>query len=405
MRTVAAVPSDPSTTADRLLLAVTATPQALLPHLRDAWAGGPAVLPLDPRLPLTSRSALLAGINPGAVSRDGSIVSLPFAVPVPDDVVAVVPTSGSTGHPKAVMLTRPALEASVTTGLARTDADPSVPWLCALPVSHIAGLLVLLRGIVTGTPALLHEEFDAERIATLAGPYHLAVVPTMLRRLLEAGADPSRWGSVLVGGARVPETMREQVPQLVETYGMTETCGGCVYDGIPLPEVTVNEQADGRLRIDSPTVMAGYHLPGAGVRGRGIGLNSDGSFTSEDIGHVAADGAVTVLGRDDDVIITGGEKVVASAVAARIEQHQAVVEAEVIGVPDAEWGQRVVAVVVPAQVGAILSLNLLRSFVADSMPRYAAPQDLVVTNTLPRLSNGKVDRQSLLASVRDRSGT
>ncbi|MEE8600900.1 class I adenylate-forming enzyme family protein [Euzebya tangerina] len=396
------MPDRSPTSAGRLLLAVPATATDLLPHLEAAWDGGPAILPLDPRLPLKRRSALLAGVNPGAVVKPDGPVTLPFGVDVPDDVVAVVPTSGSTGHPKAVMLTRHALEASVRRGLDRTDADPDVPWLCCLPVSHIAGLLVLLRGIVTGTPAILHDTFDPDRIAALDQPVHLAVVPTMLRRLVAAGVAPDRHTTVLVGGARVPEVLRQQVPHLTATYGMTETAGGCVYDGIPLAGVEVSESDAGRLVIGGPTVMAGYHLPGAGVHGDGIGLTPDGRFETEDVGRVAPDGTVEVLGRADDVIITGGEKVVAAQVAARIEEHPAVVEAVVIGVPDEEWGQRVVAVVVPAQVGAILSLALLRSFVADAMPRYAAPQDLVVTNTLPRLPNGKLDRQNLVRSVADR---
>ena len=374
-------------------MAVEATPDALLPHLADAWAGGPAVLPLDPRLPPKVRGALVESLKPGAIVKPGGLVGLPGATPIAEDAVAVIATSGSTGMPKGVVLSRGALEASVTAGLTAAGTDPEVPWVACLPVSHVGGLLVLLRAIATGTPAITFEGFDAAAIAALPGPVNLAVVPTMLRRLLDAGADPARWGSVLVGGARTPQELVDRVPRLIRTYGMTETAGGCVYEGRPLAGVQVATAPDGRLRIGGATLMDGYRLAVPD------GLDADGWFTTSDVGSVAADGTVTVHGRADDVIVTGGEKVVASQVAARLEAHPAVAEAEVVGIPDPEWGQRAVAVVVPAQVGAILSLAILRSFVADAMPRYAAPQDLVVVNALPRLPSGKVDRLALRRSL------
>lgn len=374
------------TRGSRPLVAVESTPQAMLPALRAAWTGGPAVLPLDASLPPKVRSRLLLATTPGAIARPDGLVSLPGGTPVADDTVVVVPTSGSTGPPKGVELGRGALEASVRSGLARTGADPAVPWLCCLPVSHVAGILVLLRAIVTGTPPIVHDGFDAGAVAAVAGPVHLATVPTMLRRLLDAGARPERWASVLVGGARLPAGLREQVPSLTATYGMTETSGGCVYDGRPLDGVRVAADDLGRLRIGGPTLMLGYR--GAPTSG----LDADGWFTSNDLGRVEADGTVVVLGRADDVIVTGGENVLASQVEARLEAHPAVAEAVVVGVPDPEWGQRLVAVVVPEQVGAVLSLALLRSFVAESMPRHAAPQAVQVVNALPRLRGGKIDR-------------
>lgn len=393
-RSAVSDPADHGSTGHRrLLLAVPATPHDVLARLKDAWAGGPAVLPLDPRLPPRARGALVAALKPGAIVKPGGLVDLPGGVPVADDVIAVIVTSGSTGVPKGVKLTRSGLESSVRLGLARTAADPQVPWVCCLPVSHVAGLLVLLRGIVTGTPAVLHNGFDPAALATLTHPAHVALVPTMLQRLVEAEADMSRWQTVLVGGARIPDVLPDAVPGLVATYGMTETSGGCVYDGRPLDGVTVSEGPDGRLRIAGPTVMAGYRLA------HESGVDRDGRYITNDVGEVTSDGTVRVLGRVDDVIVTGGEKVVATQVAARIEQHPAVAEAAVIGLADPRWGQRAVAVVVPARVGAILSLALLRSFVAEAMPRYAAPQDLMVVNALPRLSNGKIDRLALQQMV------
>ncbi len=371
---------------ERPLLAVEASPHRVLRALGDAWAGGPAVLPVDPALPPRRRGALIAALRPGLVERDGGPVIVPCGLGVADDTVLVIPTSGSTGTPRAVELTRAALTASVELGLARTGSDPEVPWLACLPVSHVAGVLVLLRGLLTGTPAILHDAFDAAAVAAEPGPVHLALVPTMLQRVLAAGGDPSRWRTVLLGGAATPDGLTAAVPGAVRTYGMTESSGGCVYEGVPLDGVEVDLDPAGRIRLRGPTMMRGYRDGG--------GLDPDGWFTTADLGEWR-DGRLRVLGRVDDVIVTGGEKVLAGEVVAALERHPAVAEAAVVGVPDEEWGERVVAWVVPATVGAAVALSALRDAVGDVLPRHAAPKEVVVTSTLPRLPSGKVDRLAL----------
>lgn len=383
---------EPFAAGPRPLLAVDARPAAVRDALVAACEGGPALLPLDPRLPAAARGRLLAALRPTGALRDDGVVGLPGGVGVPDDVVAVVATSGSTDTPRGVLLTRAALEAAVRLGLERTGADPAVPWLCCLPTSHVAGLLVLLRGLLTGTPARLHDGFDAARAAAEPGPVHLAVVPTMLRRLLDAAADPARWATVLVGGAAPPADLQARVPHATVTYGMTETAGGCVYDGRPLDGVEVAIAGDGRIRLRGPTL--------ANVYRDGPLVDGDGWFTTGDLGRLDPDGRLEVLGRADDMVVTGGEKVLAGAVARALEAHPGVRAAVALGVPDPEWGQAVVAAAVASDPAAPPSLAVLRDHVAARLTPYAAPQRIVWFDALPLLPGGKVDRLGVAARVR-----
>lgn len=400
----------------RDLLAVPATPEALVPALIAAWEGtGPAILPYDPELEGQAFGRLFAAMQPSSTLKPGGPVNLPFGRGVPDDVVMVIQTSGSTGEPRGVQLTRAALEASVKGGLARTDADPSIPWLCVLPLHHIAGLLTVLRGVVSGTPTVIHEEFDPEAIKALPGPHHMSLVPTMALRLAEAGFTQQPGTVVMIGGAAISQRVSDAWPDAVRTWGMTETAGGCVYNGEPLDGVSVLATPSGRLRIGGPTVMAGYRVHTDAGRGitnglandegmeLGEGLDPDGWFTSADLGEVR-DGVVTVYGRADDVINTGGEKVIAGQIAQVLEQLEDVEEAAVVGIPDEEWGQRVVAVMVPVDatspgLSGRLSLEVVRDHVKAALGAPAAPKDVLVVRSMPRLGNGKVDRIGLTATV------
>ncbi|WP_336250870.1 AMP-binding protein, partial [Stomatohabitans albus] len=381
-----------------------------------AWEGtGPAILPYDPGLEGQNFGRLFAAMQPSSTMKPGGPVNLPFGRGVPDDVVAVIQTSGSTGEPRGVQLTRSALEASVRAGLQRTQADPSIPWLNVLPLHHIAGLLTVLRGVVSGTPTVVHDGFDPDAIKALDGPHHLSLVPTMALRLTEAGVRQQEGTVVLIGGAAIAQRVADAWPHAVRTWGMTETAGGCVYDGKPLDGVSVLATPSGRLRIGGPTLMAGYRIQTDAGRGLtnglatdvttelGEGLDPDGWFTSADLGEVR-DGDVTVYGRADDVINTGGEKVIGGQISQILEQLDDVEEAAVVGIPDEEWGQRVVAVLVPVDpnregLRARLSLDVVRNHVKAALGAPAAPKDVLVVRALPRLGNEKVDRIGLTATV------
>ena len=200
---------------------------------------------------------------------------------------------------------------------------------------------------------------------------------------------------MLLGGAAASGELigraREMGIPLVTTYGMTETCGGCVYDGLPLDGVSVTTGDDGRIRISGPVLFSGYRLrpdlSAAALDG--------GWFVTSDLGAVDAAGRLTVRGRADDVINTGGEKVVAGEVASVLETCPGVREAVVIGRPDAEWGERVTAVIVPDNSAQPPTLDLLSRHVRERLPRYAAPRELVLLDAMPMLPSGKPDLEVL----------
>lgn len=292
---------------------------------------------------------------------------------VDDDVALLVPTSGSTGAPKLVELTAACLTASAR-ATAQVLGDGR--WWLTLPLTHVAGLQVVVRSLVAGREPSIDPD----------GCAFTALVPTQLHRLLD---DPvlRRFEAVLVGGAATPPELlaaaRARGVRVVTTYGMTETSGGCVYDGRPLPGVRV--EVTDRVVLRGPVVARGY-LGGERFEGR---------FATADLGTLT-DGVLTVHGRADDVIVTGGEKVAPLAVEQVLSSHPDVVEVAVIGVPDEEWGERVVAVVT---VREPLTLAQAREHVASRLPRWYAPRELRVVAELPRLASGKVDRRALRSSA------
>lgn len=306
----------------------------------------------------------------------------------------VVATSGSSGRPKQVVLSREALLASARASAARLRG--SGPWLLALPTSYVAGVNVLVRSLVAGhRPVVLGDRTPAER--PLPDGF-VSVVPTQLHRWLDSPADRealAAFETVLVGGGPVDASLRVRAGdagvRLVATYGMAETCGGCVYDGLPLDGVGLALAADGRVRLTGPTLFDGYlDDPAATAE-----VLVDGWFLTSDAGRLDEDGRLHVLGRLDDMVVSGGINVPAAAVAARLREHPRVVGAEVVGLPDPEWGNRVVAVV--SVMGGDLTPAEARDWVGERHPRAWAPRDLVVVPALPMLANGKIDRLAVRA--------
>lgn len=361
---------------------------ALAGAIESAWGRGDAVLPLPPALPDTALRALLARMRPAAMVTGGGRVELPDPEAVQGGVAAVVLTSGTTGAPKGVELTHDALQASAEMVAGSLGLEPGDRWLVCLPLHHIAGLAILVRSALIGVPPVIHPRFDAATVVRERSATLVSLVPTMLTRLLDAGVDLSRWRRVLVGGgAARPDLLdraRSAGAQVVTTYGMTETCGGCVLDGRPLEGVDVALGRGGVISIAGPMLMRGYRgLPGLS----GWAL-AGGRLRTADTGRWGSDGRLEVTGRTDDVILTGGEKVRPGAVAARLAEHPLVAEATVVGEPDSEWGERVVALVVPADPGAPPDLEEMRTWVTGRLEPHNAPRGLVILRGLPAAPRG-----------------
>ncbi|MGW0023395.1 o-succinylbenzoate--CoA ligase [Rhodococcus sp. NPDC003383] len=362
---------------------------AILPTLRRMLDGeGPALLPV-PAADERETRRLTDALRPGE--------------PIDDGIGLVMATSGTTGTPKGAQLTAAALRASGDATHERIGGTGS--WLLALPAHHIAGMQVLLRSLLSGTDPVVVDVangFDPAAlpaaVAAMDGPRrYSSMVPTQLIKTLEhpeATRAAARLDAILLGGAATPAPVlrraREAGITVVRTYGMSETCGGCVYDGVPLTGVDVRVDTESRVWLGGATLASGY---------RGLpdhpGFATPGWFRTADAG-ILDDGVLRILGRLDEALSTGGLTVVPQVVEAVLIEHPSVREVAVIGLPDARLGQRVAAVVVAAP-GCSPALDELRDHVAATLDRTAAPRELHVVDALPLRGPGKVDRRALVA--------
>lgn len=348
--------------------------------LRRVWADGDAAFPLDRRLPPTARQALLTTIAPDRIIDEDGVHDLDGHGVDPGDAL-VVATSGTTGSPRGVVLTHDAVRASAGATSARLGVTPDDTWLACLPLSHVGGLSVVTRAVVTGARVVVHDGFEAEavRAAADAGATLVSLVPTALRRI-----DPDLFRVIVLGGSRPPADLPANV---VTTYGMTETGSGVVYDGRPLDDVEIRVDAQAEIHLRCPMLLRCYR--------DGSSPLVDGWFATGDLGEMGDDGRLTVHGRRDDMIVTGGENVWPAVVEAALSEHPAVAAVTVAGMPDIEWGQRVVAWVVPTDASSPPTLESIRSIVAASLPMYMAPKEIYLVDSLATTSSGKVRRQEL----------
>jgi o-succinylbenzoate---CoA ligase len=322
---------------------------------------------------------------------------------IDDDVALVATTSGTTGTPKGALLTAAALTASAAATHDRLGGPGR--WLLALPSYHIAGIQVLVRSLLAGnTPVELNVSagFDISQLPSAVdelgpGRRYTSVVATQLAKALddpgatEALADLD---AVLVGGGPAPLPVLDAAASagitVVRTYGMSETAGGCVYDGVPLDGVKLRIE-DGRIILGGPTLAKGYRNPPDPDP-----FAEAGWFRTDDVGVVDDSGVLTVLGRVDDAISTGGLTVLPQPVEAALRTHPAVADCAVFGLPDERLGQRVVAAVVLADGSAAPTLDTLRTHVARTLDHTAAPRELHIVDALPMRGIGKVDRSALI---------
>lgn len=306
-----------------------------------------------------------------------------------DDPAILVHTSGTTSAPKPIRLTYgnwlwSALGSAVALGV-----DPDERWLCALPLSHVGGLSILLRSAIYGTTAIVHERFETDRVLEALrapdGPTIVSLVPTTLARLLDAGLrEPPALRWALLGGAPLPPALLRRAADagvpVAPTYGLTEACSQVATAGIPLFCTRVELEDDGEIVVSGPTVS-----PDAGP-----------SLRTGDLGAWDDDGRLRIVGRKADTIVTGGENVAPADVEAVLEAHPGVLEAAVVGRPDDEWGEAIVALVRPRDPQAPPSSDDLREHCAARLARFKVPKAYIfLGDPLPRTGSGKLVRRSL----------
>ena len=353
----------------------------MVDRIRRAWDEGDAIFPLDQRLPAPARAMVMDAVMPTKVATVNDETNISGTFVETGDAV-VVATSGTTGRPKAVVHTLDAVVASAQATSQRLGVTSSDKWLACLPPSHVGGLSVILRSIVTNTPLIAVPSFSAEAYDAAAreGATLVSLVSTALQRV-----DNTKFRTIVLGGARPP---KDRPANTVTTYGMTETGSGVVYDGVPLENVDI-EIRESIIYLKAPMLMRVYR---DGVSP----LTHDGWLRTGDIGTFE-NGRLTVEGREGDLIITGGENVWPEDVEAAIRTSPMVTDVCVAGVPDDEWGQLVTAWIVANEQTP--SLEDIRSHVKETLPAHCAPRHIEIVSEIPRTSLGKPKRAELIRSV------
>jgi O-succinylbenzoic acid--CoA ligase len=367
---------------------------------------GAVAMPLSPRLTEAERAAVLAAERPAVDLNDAAELTQTEAdLPLlgehdMEDLQCRILTSGTVGEPRPVGLTYGNFLFSAMGSAFNLGVEPSDRWLCCLPLSHVAGLSIILRSVIYGTTAVLLDGFDTEQVASTlvsGGISVLSLVPTQLIRLLDADADLSAPRAILIGGGPVPaDALREALGRgatVVQTYGMTETCSQVTTlapedadrkigsAGRPLLTSHIRIEAS-EILVQGPTVAPGCY-------------EADGWLHTGDLGHIDEEGFLYVTGRRGEVIVTGGENVMPAEVEAVLVAHPAVADAAVVGRPHPEWQEAVCALVV-LHDGADATDEDLRSHCSASLASYKVPKRVDFVSSLPRTASGKLLRSELV---------
>jgi O-succinylbenzoic acid--CoA ligase len=366
---------------------------------------GAVLLPLGPRLSVAERAAVIAAEEPAVDLDDaGELTQTEADLPLlgehdMDDVASHVMTSGSTGAPEPIGLTYGNFLWSAVASAFNIGVEPEDRWLCCLPLSHISGLGIVMRSVIYGTTAVIHDGFDVDRVAESLERDRISVVSlvaTMLTRLLDAGADLSGPRALLVGGGPVPENALDEAlgrgATVVQTYGLTETCS----------QVTTLAPADARRKLGSagrPLLSAHLRIQDGEILVQGPTVapgraDADGWLHTGDLGRIDEEGFLYVEDRMDDLIVTGGENVVPAEVEKVLLRHPEVADAAVVGREDPEWQQAVTAIVV-LEDGSEVSPDELRRHCAESLAGYKVPKRVELAAALPRTPSGKLMRRAL----------
>ncbi len=366
---------------------------------------GAVLLPLSPRLSAEEHAAAIAAEEPAVDLGDaGELTQTEADLPLlgehdMDELACKVMTSGSTGVPDRVGLTYGNFLWSAVGSAFNIGVDPEDRWLCCLPLSHISGLGIVMRSVIYGTTAVVHDGFDAGRVAEALERDRISVislVTTMLTRLLDSGADLSGPRALLVGGGPVPEDALEEAigrgATVVQTYGLTEACS----------QVTTLAPADAKRKLGSagrPLLTTHLRIQNGEILVQGPTVapgcaDADGWLHTGDLGRIDSEGFLYVEDRMDDLIVSGGENVMPVEVEKVLLRHPEVVDAAVVGREDPEWQQAVTAIVV-LEDGSEVTPDELRRHCADSLAGFKVPKRVELAAALPRTPSGKLMRRAL----------
>ncbi len=362
----------------RSLVALDIKPSRMfLVHLNDIWDKDDAVLPIDQRLPQSAKQQLVKDLGASwIITSNGEKVKLDNGFQVETNDALVIATSGTTGLPKGVVHTHASIHASVTAVGSRLDCSSTDHWLACLPLAHVGGLSVLLRAQQYESDLTIVDGVDQSSIdnASNKGANLTSLVPTALQKL-----DVSNFRAVLVGGSTILGNLPANA---ITTYGLTETMGGIAYDGQALDGVAIRLSNSAEIEIQGEMLFRTYR-DGTDPK------KKDGWFTTGDLGEIK-DGVLTVHGRKDDLINTGGYKVWPKFVESSISQIDGVADCVVMGLPDTKWGQAVCTWIVLRNLDISLKLEDVRRHVKKSLPDYCAPHKLFIVESIPRSALGKV---------------
>jgi O-succinylbenzoic acid--CoA ligase len=366
---------------------------------------GASLLPLSPRLSAEEREQIVAAEEPIVDLDDaGQLTQTEADLPLlgehdMDEICCRILTSGSTGTPKPIGLSYGNFLWNAVGSAFNIGVEPGDRWLCCVPLSHIAGLGIVIKSAIYGTAAVLHDGFDVDRVAGSLqedGITVVSLVTTMLTRLLEAGADLSGPRAILVGGGPVPEEPLEEAlakgATVIQTYGLTETCS----------QVTTLSPADAKRKVGSagrPLLSAHLRIQDGEILVQGPTVapgraDADGWLHSGDIGRIDEEGFLYVEGRLDDMILSGGENIAPAEVEKVLLRHPEVADAAVVGREDPEWQQAVTAVVV-LEAGSVATPDDLRRHCAESLAGFKVPKRVELAAALPRTPSGKLMRRAL----------
>jgi len=353
--------------------------------LQDIWNAGNCAFPIDQRLVQKQKAQLVDEffVDEIVTTEGRSVLGAQGSTIAENDAVLFT-TSGSSGTPKGVIHTHDSLQANADI-VAQYFGDTSqMHWLACLPPSHVGGFGVISRALIWNCQLTTLPQFDAGQVDSLArqGVTHTSLVATALQRI-----NSELFERILLGGAKPPPNLP---PNVTTTYGLTETMGGVVYNRTALSGVEISISEEQEILVRGPVLMNRYHQQQLAHP-----IDFDGWLHTGDLGSMSVDNQLSVTGRRSELIISGGENIWPEAVEAALASHADVSDVCVVGIDDHEWGQRVVAFIVPTKTSQTHSLVEWRDHVAETLPRFMAPRQVVLVDSIPRSALGKPQRQAL----------